>query len=74
MCVVLWCPIQDQYVCGIVVPHTGPVCVWYCGTPYRTSMCVVLWYPIQDQYMCGIVVPHGIHDIALASPIEDYSI
>ena len=58
MCVVLWCPIQDQYVCGIVVPHTGPVCVWYCGVPYRTSMCVVLWCPIQDQYVCGIVVPH----------------
>ena len=50
--------VQDQYVCGIVVPHTGPVCVWYCGAPYRTSMCVVLWCPIQDQYVCGIVVSH----------------
>ena len=38
MCVVLWCSIQ--YVCGIVVLHTGPV-----------AMFMVLWCPIQDQYV-----------------------
>ena len=54
--------VQDQNVCGIVVPHTRPVCMWYCGAPYRTSMCVVLWCPIQDQYVF-------IHDAILEAVI-----
>ena len=40
-------------MCGIVVPHTGPVCVWYCGAPYRTSSYVFIHDAILEAVICG---------------------